>query len=77
MAQGEKKTSFAVGEPGLPLWLGHGGLVNREEVSFCAGFRTAAMTRSATGWETGVGKAPRHEIAGDWGTIGAAGSMGI
>jgi hypothetical protein len=27
--------------------------------------------------ETGVGKAPRQEIAGEWGTVGAAGSMGI
>ena len=32
----------------------------------CAGFRTPAMTRPATGSETGVGKAPRHEIAGEW-----------
>ena len=31
MAQGEK-TAFAAGEPGLSLWLGHGGLVYREEV---------------------------------------------
>jgi hypothetical protein len=47
------------------------------KVRKCAGFRTAAMTWPATGWETGVGKAPRHEIAGDWGMVGAAGSMGI
>src|SRR5215472_11841237 len=32
----------------------------------CAGFRTPAMTRLATRSETGVGKAPRHEIAGKW-----------
>src|SRR6516225_10189985 len=32
----------------------------------CAGFRTPAMRRSATRSETGVGKAPRHEIAGEW-----------
>jgi hypothetical protein len=32
----------------------------------CARFRTPAMTRPATGSETGVGKAPRHEIAGEW-----------
>src|SRR5215470_15651759 len=31
----------------------------------CAGFRTPAMTRPATRSETGVGKAPRHEIAGE------------
>ena len=35
------------------------------------------MTRPATRSETGVGKAPRHEIAGEWGTVGAAGAMGI
>ena len=35
------------------------------------------MTRLATSSEAGVGKAPRHEIAGEWGAVGAAGSMGI
>src|SRR5215472_8388290 len=33
----------------------------------CAGFRTPAMRWPATGSETGVGKAPRHEIAGGMG----------
>jgi hypothetical protein len=35
------------------------------------------MMRSAIRSGAGVGKAPRHEIAGRWGTAGAAGSMGI
>jgi NADH dehydrogenase FAD-containing subunit len=39
--------------------------------------RTPAMTRPATSSEAGVGKAPRHEIAGGVGTVGAVGSMGI
>jgi hypothetical protein len=35
------------------------------------------MTRPATRSEIGVGKAPRHEIAREWGTVDAAGSMRI
>jgi hypothetical protein len=35
------------------------------------------MTRPATSSEAGVGKAPRHEIAGEEGSGDAAGSMGI
>src|SRR6516162_10915655 len=46
-------------------------------VGCCAGFPTPAMTRSATRWETGVGKAPRHEIAVEWGTVGAAALWGF
>jgi hypothetical protein len=34
------------------------------KVRSCAGFRTPAMTSRATRSEAGVGKAPRHEIAG-------------
>jgi len=43
----------------------------------CAGFGTPAITTRATSSEAGVGKAPRHEIAGEWATVGAAGSMGF
>ena len=43
----------------------------------CAGFGTPAITTPATSSEAGVGKAPRHEIAGEWATVGAAGSMGF
>src|SRR6516162_3943685 len=35
------------------------------KVGPCAGFRTPAMTSPATRSETGVRKAPRHEIAGE------------
>jgi len=46
-------------------------------VRSCAGFRTPAVTSPAHVRAAGVGKAPRHEIAGSGGTGGAAGSMGI
>jgi hypothetical protein len=46
-------------------------------VRSCAGFRTPAVTSPAHVRAAGVGKAPRHEIAGSGGTVGAAGSMGI
>ena len=52
-------------------WLGGPDVCN------CVGFRTPAITSPATSSVAGVGKAPRHEIAGGEGTVGGAGAMGI
>src|SRR6266566_4917852 len=46
-------------------------------VALCAGFRTPALTIEPSADATGVRKAPRHEIAWEWSSGGAAGSMGI
>src|SRR6266567_812064 len=40
-------------------------------------FSDAGVQKPFTRSGAGVGKAPRHEIAGRWGTGGAAGAMGI
>ena len=40
-------------------------------------FSDAGNDEARTSWEAGVGKAPRHEIAGGEGTVGGAGAMGI
>jgi DNA-binding CsgD family transcriptional regulator len=65
-------------EPCLRLGLNSGRLqrcrVGPVKVGFCAGFRTPAITRPATRSETGVGKAPRHEIAGEFSSLDAASS---
>src|SRR5260370_42580131 len=42
----------------------------------CAGFRTPAVTKPPHARAAGVRKAPRHEIAGRWGPVGAAGLYG-
>src|SRR5260370_19227077 len=48
----------------------------RADVGLCAGFRTPAVTKPPHARAAGVRKAPRHEIAGRWGPVGAAGLYG-
>jgi hypothetical protein len=56
---------------------GEARIYHGSDFRLCVGFRTPAVMGPPRARAAGVRKAPRHEIAGRCGTVGAAGSMGI